>query len=175
MDIESDGPIPGKYSMTQIGAVVVDQEGRLDRTFFGKLQPISDTYLPEALQICSLTREETMTYDDPKQVMERFFDWIKSQQRDDKQVWFISDNNGFDFMFVAWYFHTFIGENPFGYWSHNLKSMYKGIVGDVYKDFRHLKKTKATHHPVDDAMGNAEVFYHMTTEMGMKTNLISYI
>ncbi len=32
IDIESDGPIPGDYSMISIGAVVVDE--KLDKTFY---------------------------------------------------------------------------------------------------------------------------------------------
>ena len=38
VDIESDGPIPGDYSMISIGAVVVDEQ--LDKTFYGQLKPI---------------------------------------------------------------------------------------------------------------------------------------
>ena len=35
VDIESDGPIPGDYSMIAIGAVIVD--GSLDTTFYSQL------------------------------------------------------------------------------------------------------------------------------------------
>jgi hypothetical protein len=40
VDIEADGPIPGDYSMVCFGAIAV--EPSLDRTFYGRLQPISD-------------------------------------------------------------------------------------------------------------------------------------
>ena len=36
VDIESDGPIPGDYSMVCFGAVIVEPE--LKRTFYGELQ-----------------------------------------------------------------------------------------------------------------------------------------
>lgn len=36
VDVESDGPIPGDYSMISFGAVVVDET--LDKTFYGRLQ-----------------------------------------------------------------------------------------------------------------------------------------
>jgi len=39
VDIESDGPIPGDYSMICFGAVIVEKE--LNRTFYGKLKLIS--------------------------------------------------------------------------------------------------------------------------------------
>ena len=48
-DIESDGPIPGDFSMISFGAVLVDQQ--LDKTFYGKLKPISEKFIPEALAV----------------------------------------------------------------------------------------------------------------------------
>ena len=39
VDIESDGPIPGDYSMISFGAVRVDEH--LDKTFYGRLRPVS--------------------------------------------------------------------------------------------------------------------------------------
>jgi hypothetical protein len=47
VDIESDGPIPGDYSMVCFGAIVV--EPSLGRTFYGKPEPISEQWIPEAL------------------------------------------------------------------------------------------------------------------------------
>ncbi len=48
VDVESDGPIPGDYSMVCLGAIVV--EPALDRKFYGRLKPISDNWIPEALR-----------------------------------------------------------------------------------------------------------------------------
>ena len=76
VDIEADGPIPGDYSMVCFGAIVV--EPSLDRTFYGKLKPISDKWIAEALQVSGFTREETLQFDDPKAVMQQFADWIRS-------------------------------------------------------------------------------------------------
>ena len=143
VDVESDGPIPSDYSMVSFGAIVV--EPSLDRVFYGRLKPISDKWLPEALQVCGLTREETLQFDDPKTVMQRFADWIA--EVGGRHPMFISDNNGFDWQFVNWYFHHFLGENPFGYSSTNLGSLYKGVVRDTFVNFKHLRKTEHTHHP----------------------------
>ncbi len=55
--------------------------------------------------------------------------------------------------------------------STNLGSLYKGVVKDMFKNFKHLRKTKHTHNPVDDAMGNAEALLHMKKEMGLKVSL----
>jgi len=167
VDIESDGPIPGDYSMISIGAVIVEKE--LNRTFYGKLKPISSNYIEDALKVSGFTREETLTFDEPKTVILNFKEWIENNSKG--KPFFISDNNGFDWQFVNWYFHHFLGDNPFGYSSTNLGSLYKGMVNDMFKNFKHLRKTKHTHNPVDDAMGNAEALLYMKNEMGLKIGL----
>jgi hypothetical protein len=164
VDVESDGPIPGDYSMICFGAVLVDD--KLDKTFYGKLKPVSDKFIPEALAISGFSREETMGFDGPKEVMQNFKNWIKEVAKD--RPIFISDNNGFDWMFICWYFHHFIGENPFGFSSQNLGSLYKGIAKDTFKTFKHLRQTRHTHNPVDDAKGNAEALLTMKREYGLK-------
>jgi len=82
---------------------------------------------------------------------------------------FISDNNGFDWMFICWYFHHFLGRNPFGHSSTNLGSLYKGLVKDTSQNFKHLRKTKHTHNALDDALGNAEAFLQIKELLGLKT------
>jgi hypothetical protein len=164
VDIESDGPIPGDYSMISFGAVLVDE--LCDKTFYGQLKPISEKFIPEALAVSGHSREETLAFEEPKKVMTDFAEWIKSTCRD--RAVFISDNNGFDWMFVCWYFHHFTGTNPFGHSSQNLGSLYKGIVKDTFQTFKHLIKTKHTHHPVDDSKGNAEALLAMKNELGLK-------
>ncbi|GAB4407332.1 MAG: hypothetical protein OHK0039_09750 [Bacteroidia bacterium] len=163
VDIEADGPIPGDYSMVSLGAVVVDRQ--LDRTFYGRLRPISARYHPEALAVSGHTREETETFDDPAAVMQAFADWLRAQPGG--QPRFISDNNGFDWMFVCWYFHHFLGHNPFGHSSQNLGSLYKGLVADMRRNFKHLRQTRHTHHPLDDARGNAEALLRMEADLGL--------
>jgi hypothetical protein len=161
VDIEADGPIPGDYSMISVGAIVV--EPALDRVFSGRLRPISDRFVPEALAVSGATREETLTYEEPGPVMERFAAWVRALKR----PIFISDNNGFDWMFVCWYFHHFTGKNPFGHSSQNLGSLYKGLVKDAFASFKHLRRTAHTHDPVDDARGNAEALLQLK-DLGLK-------
>jgi DNA polymerase III epsilon subunit-like protein len=163
VDIESDGPIPGDYSMISIGAVVVDEN--LDKTFRRDLKPISKDFREEALNICGVTREETLGYPDAAEVMTDFERWV--DENSDGQPRLISDNNGFDWMFICWYFHHFCGRNPFGYSSTNLGSLYKGFVKDLTKNFKHLRDTVHTHDPLDDAIGNAEAFRKICEMMGI--------
>lgn len=164
VDVESDGPIPGDYSMICFGAVVV--EPGLSRTFYGQLRPISERYIPEALAVSGFTREQTLQFAEPAEVTQSFAEWLRGISKD--RLIFIADNNGFDWGFINWYFHHFTGANPFGFSSTNLGSLYKGMVKDTFQSFKHLRRTKHTHHPVDDAIGNAEALLTMKDEMGLK-------
>jgi len=167
VDIESDGPIPGDYSMICFGAVLVDD--KLDKTFYGRLRPISAQFDPEALAISGFTREETLQFDDPAEVMKNFEAWLKENSKG--RPVFISDNNGFDWMFICWYFHHFLHRNPFGFSSRRLADLYCGVVKDSFAQWKHLRKTQHTHHPVDDAKGNAEVLLHLKNELGLNISL----
>ena len=167
VDIESDGPIPAEYSMICFGTVIVDEP--LNRTFYGKLKPVSDQWIPDALKVSGFSREETLQFDDPQAVMENFSKWLTLYCKN--QPIFISDNNGFDWQFINYYFYRFLGKNPFGYSSTNLGSIYKGLVKDTSKNFKHLRKTTHTHNPVDDVLGNAEALLYMKKEMGLKIGL----
>src|SRR5215212_4990929 len=99
VDIESDGPVPADYSMICFGAVIV--EPTLDKTFYGRLKPVSEKWIPEALAVSGFTREETLGFGDPKDVMEQFRDWLL-EHAGKGQPMFISDNNGFDWQFINW-------------------------------------------------------------------------
>lgn len=164
VDVESDGPIPYKYSMVCFGAVVV--EPTLSKTFYGKTLPISDLWVPDALKISGFSREEHELFDEPYEVMTRFAEWINSASKG--RPVFVSDNPCFDWQWINYYFHTFLGNNPFGYSGRRIGDMYAGLTGDLYSTWKHLRKTKHTHHPVDDAKGNAEVLLYMHEVMGLK-------
>ena len=167
VDVESDGPIPSDYSMICFGAVLIAPT--LDVTFYGQLKPISSQWIPEELAVSGFTREQTLNFEEPAVVMMRFADWLKKNVKG-KPI-FISDNNGYDWQFINWYFHHFTGANPFGFSSANLGSLYKGLVGNIRDNFKHLRKTKHSHHPVDDAKGNAEALLTMHKDMGLDISL----
>jgi|ERR1051326_7285245 hypothetical protein len=168
VDIEADGPIPGTddYSMVSFGAVKITPE--LDQTFYGQTRPISEKWIPSALAISGHTREEHLTFDDPVEVMTKFETWINETTKGRPIL--VSDNNGFDYLFIAWYFHHFLGGCPFGHTSRNLSDIYKGMVGNMTARFKHLRDTPHTHHPVDDAKGNAEVLVKLK-QKGLKIGL----
>lgn len=167
VDIESDGPAPGLFSMVCFGAVILEEP--LHRTFYGTTAPISSAYQPEALIISGFTREQHEKFDDPLQTMLAFDRWIQENCKSRPQ--FYSDNNGFDWQFINYYFWKYLGRNPFGHSSHNIGSIYKGIQRDMFANFKHLRKTRHDHTPVNDAKGNAEALLAMRKQYNLKVNI----
>lgn len=161
VDIEADGPCPGLFSMLKIGAVIV--EPKLDRTFYAELCPLEDAeYVNKALRICNVTRKQSFDFPFPFEGMLNFENWLNDNKKHIDDEWlFISDNNGFDWQFINYYFHEFTEGNPFGHSSTNLGNLYKGIKKNLHTNFKHLRKTKHDHNPVNDAIGNAEAFMSM--------------
>lgn len=162
VDVESDGPCPGLYSMVCFGAVVV--EPGLTRTFAGKTKPISDKWDPEALAISGYSRNEHASFSEPKETMDQFKDWLNSLN--DKPV-FISDNLAYDWQFINYYFHLFCGKNPFGFSGRRIGDLYAGLYKDLRVSWKNFRKTKHDHNPVNDAKGNAEALLKLK-ELGIK-------
>lgn len=164
VDVESDGPIPHKYSMVCFGAVIVDEE--LDKTFYGETRPVSPNWLPEALAISGFTREQHNGFDDPKDVFEDFAEWIAKDSHNGRPT-LISDNPAYDFAWINYYFHYYLGKNPFGFSARRIGDLYSGMKLDGRANWRHLRRTKHDHKPVNDAKGNAEAINEMR-RMGLK-------
>ena len=165
VDVETDGPCPGLYSMIALGAVIVEPGEA--RSFGAKLRPLEGaSCVFEALAVSGATHEQTLAYPPALHGTVAFAAWIEKTNVG-KRAMFISDNNGFDWQFVNYYFHKFLARNPFGHSSTNLGSLYKGLVRDGTKNFKHLRRTKHTHDPVDDARGNVEALLHMCEKMGL--------
>jgi hypothetical protein len=169
VDVESDGPCPGLYSMVCFGAVVVEPE--LNRTFYGQTSPISERWMPEALKVSGITRGVHLKFQEPERTMREFASWVRWVSPN-KPV-FVSDNPAFDWQFINYYFHKFLGESPFGHSARRIGDLYCGLVKDAGRNHewkKRLRKTVHTHHPVDDAKGNAEAILSMQ-EMGLRINL----
>ena len=163
VDVESDGPIPNRYSMVCFGAVVV--EPTLSKTFYGKTKPVSELWMPEALAISGFSRVEHKTFDDPEKVMSDFANWI--QNNSTGRPVFISDNPAYDWQFINYYFHYYLGKNPFGFSARRIGDLYCGMVKDSFAKWKHLRRTTHDHHPVNDAKSNAEALLEMS-KMGLK-------
>lgn len=163
VDVEADGPVPGLYSMVCFGAVVVNQ--KLDKTFYGEVAPISSEWIPDALAVSGFSREDHMQFPDPKETMLKFDDWINKNNEFGSPV-FISDNNGFDFPFINYYFHKYLNRNPFGWSSRRISDLFCGFKQDMRFRWKKYRKTTHDHNPVNDAMGNAQALLHLR-QLGM--------
>lgn len=166
VDIEADGPAPGLYSMISFGAVLVDSD--LNKTFYAEIRPISEKWIPDALAVSGFSREQTLGFEDPNEVMIRFEAWINQTSKG--RPIFIADNPGFDFAFINYYFHALLGRNPFGFSSRRIGDLYCGLKFDTFAKWKHLRKTRHSHNALDDAMGNAEAILEMQ-KMGLKIRL----
>lgn len=162
VDVEADGEIPGRNSMVCFGAVLVDKEGKLDKTFYGQTKPISKDFNPEALAVSGFSREEHEGFDDPEEVIKKFDEWLKSLGEGAKILY--SDNNQFDGSWINYYCHRFLGRNPFGFSSHRIGNIFQGFYNDPYYKWKKHRITKHTHNPVDDAKGNAEALLYLVKQ-----------
>lgn len=164
VDIEATGPIPGKYSMYEIGAVSVDFP---DYDFEAKIALLHDAHDTKALDATGTTMESLRcSGDDPKTVMENFERWILNAANfHGREPVLVAINAPFDWMFVAWYFHTFLGRNPFGYTALDLKAYFAGKESYAWckANKRSMEecyggKLPHTHRALDDARKVAELF-----------------
>lgn len=166
IDVEANGPCAGIYSMISFGGVIV--ESGLQKTFYAELKPITGMFMPDALAVTGFTHEQTLKFPEPRDAMQNFEQWLNKNITGRPIFW--SDNPSFDFGFMNYYFWKYLGRNPFGWSSSHIGSLYKGITGDIYSNFKHLRDTKHTHHPVDDAKGNAEALLKMFVMMKNNRN-----
>ncbi len=100
--------------------------------------------------------------------MADFADWLVKNSNN--RPIFISDNPAFDWQWINWYFHTYLGKNPFGFSGRRIGDLYCGMKLDtgLNNEWKGLfRKTKHDHNPVNDAIGNAEALLAMKA-MGLK-------
>jgi hypothetical protein len=170
VDVEADGPAPGIYSMVSFGIVKVDME--LKTTFKGIMKPISTKWIPEALAISKITRDQHLDYPEPELAMFEFKKWLIENNTNGRPI-FISDNLAFDWQFINYYSHLYLNENPFGFSGRRIGDLYSGAVKDFFASgrWRKFKKTPHTHDPVDDAMGNAEALLEISRKFNIKLPL----
>ena len=162
VDVEADGPCPGLYSMTELGAVVLGKHKDPNHGFHGQFRPISDQWVPQALAVSGMTREDVMSFAAPAVGMMEFRAWLcQYTKKDTDRIIFVSDNPAFDWQFVNYYFWKFTGGNPFGHSARRIGDFAAGLRGNwgAHSSWKKLRQTRHTHNPVDDARGNAEALW----------------
>jgi hypothetical protein len=165
VDVESDGPYMPDYSIVCFSAIIV--EPTISKIFYGKMKPISNNWNSNALAISGFSREEHEKFDDPKEVMENFTEWLKINSGNSPIG--ISDNNGYDFgVCLNYYFHKFTNHNPFGWSSRRIGDLFCGAEKDLWYKWKKHRITNHSHHPIDDCKGNVEALLYFSEKYGIK-------
>ena len=174
-DVETDGPIPGPYSMLSFALVYAgrfdgekfERPERFDQSFYAELRPISDRYEPEALKVNGLDRERLLREGKPPEVvMTEAALWIQKIARHAGPV-LVAYPLSFDWAWLYWYFiqYSSVG-SPF---SHSrcldLKTAF-AVKAEIPINragreqlLPELRSTRRhTHHALSDAKEQAEIF-----------------
>ena len=165
VDVEASGPCPPAYSMLSIGACLV---GNSEASFYAELRPISEQVVAEAIRVVGKPLEYfTKNGREAKAVVGEFEEWIKSVSRGRSPV-FVGFNAAFDWAFVNWYFHTYLGRNPFGIGPLDIKSYFMGLMGGSWEDTRSSRIPEMfkgpavqTHNALDDAKSQSQMLEKM--------------
>jgi ribonuclease T len=166
VDIEANGPIPGEYSMTALGACVV---GRPETSFYAELKPLHDRFDPKALAVGGLTMEHLREKgEEPGEALRRFVAWVRGVAGNDHRPVFVAFNATFDWMFLHWYLVKFIGSSPFGISGLDMKAYFMGLTGGTWGSTRKAEVSRIfpadlphTHNAIDDAREQAQIFEKM--------------
>jgi hypothetical protein len=164
IDCEYTGPIPPKYSLLSIGACLVDNP---DVRFYVEIKPLEGATATDSArdvlgdQFLVKCEEQGSS---PEAAMRSFAEWLeKNVQGKPIGVFF---NAPSDFLFVSWYFHTYLGYNPLGINAIDMKGVYMGKFGKAWRqtnkraiyDAGFKTSAKHTHNALDDAIEQAELF-----------------
>lgn len=121
-DVETDGPIPGRFSMLSFGFAVAGRfDGdRFDRanpeaqTFYRELRPISDQFDPETAAVSGLDRNHLRSNGAaPERAMTEAADWVRLVADGGTPV-LVAYPKSFDWSWLWWYFVAYAsGGSPF--------------------------------------------------------------
>lgn len=172
-DVECDGPIPGPHSMLSFASAAFDAQGERLATFSANLETLPDAHPHPATMewwedyphIWQQLRSQLQA---PAVVMPAYAAWLHGLPG---RPLFIGYPAAFDFMFIYWYLMRFHGESPFG---HNALDIRSYGMAMLKKDYFESGKESVpghwlsthphTHHALDDAIEQGELFIHMLRE-----------
>ncbi len=173
-DIETDGPIPGEYSMLSLGSAAFEQGGSLVSIFSANLTCLPDAIQDKDIMVWWRTQPEAWAacrenHKSPVDVMSDYVTWVKSFSQ--KPV-FVACPIGFDYAFVYWYMIKFVGESPFRHAGIDIRSYaMAALKKDAYRKSskrnmprRWFSETVHTHKALDDAIEQGILFCNMLNE-----------
>ncbi len=163
IDIESAGPTPRDFPMLSIGACLVDDP---EQGFYVELQPDAPGADARALAVGGLVPAELAESGTPPRLaMVQFEAWVQSVVPEGSAPVFVGFNASFDWMFVADYFQRYLGRNPFGHASLDVKAYFLGAFGGSWSGTsmkhlapRYLGGRQLSHNALADARDQAELF-----------------
>ena len=184
VDVETDGPIPGPYSMLSFAMVAA---GRMDGSsytppasdedpFYIELKPISDRFEEAALAVNGFDRDRLAREGtDPAEAMRMAADWLRARCAGGEPV-LVAYPLGFDWSWVHWYFVRFLGTSPFKHSrAFDLKTAVAVSEGiSISRAGRSRLPTSLssdhahTHHAADDAIAQAEIFSKLMVSLGKR-------
>lgn len=176
IDIETDGPIPGDYSMLSFGVVALTPEG-VELDFFeanletlpgAKQNPNTMDWWETQPEAWSACRKDLQN---PTVVMHKFEAWVLEVCGDTYKPVVVAMPAGFDFMFLYWYSKKFGIKSPFSFSCIDMKtyamSMRKTEYRKSSKSYwpkRWLANLPHTHVAVEDAREQGLTFINMLKE-----------
>lgn len=131
VDIESDGPIPGRNSMLSLGAVAIDIEKNIHGEFECNLELLPEASPdPDTMKFWAENPEAWAAHrrnlQRPEDAMKSYLAFIKNLP---KRPVFIGYPAAFDFMFHHWYLIAFAGSDPCGFQALDIKSFAAAHLG----------------------------------------------
>jgi DNA polymerase III epsilon subunit-like protein len=175
VDVETDGSVPLVHSLLSVGACVAGtfdgaafrRSDPLGCTFYAELRPVGDEFDLAALEASRLDRDRLRTDGEaPAVAVQRFVAWVHEAARGGRPV-FVAYPASFDWPWVAAYLGKYApGAAPFGFSGVlDIKTMYvakaRVRIGKAAKRAMPdelLSDRPHTHHALDDAVEQAELF-----------------
>jgi hypothetical protein len=174
-DVETDGPIPGPFSILSFAIVYAGSfDGRrferprtYERSIYRELKPISEDFQEEALRINGLDRARLCVEGESPQIaMTEACQWVKGIAGRAKPV-LVAYPLSFDWTWLYWYFIRFSQDgSPFDYSRcFDIKTAFavKAAIPISHAGRSRLSPSllpehQHTHHALDDAIAQAEIF-----------------
>lgn len=172
VDAETAGPNPADYGLLTIGACTLSKPRQ---TFYVELKPVSLNAEPGAMAVHHLDLKR-LEKDGlaPADALTNFSDWLRATISDERGPLFLGFNSPFDWMFLNDYFHRYLGFNPFGHSSLDIKSFVMGFkrVPWAETSMRWLTDKPLRHNALEDAVDQAELFINLLESEGYQLDKI---